>query len=203
MEKEDFDMDVEILEVVELNEQLRVRVRHCYGEDDFGLSLKSKALDPFTDKPQWMDKVHKLLKKKYSPQTKKPVATAQEYVGQVLSVKDLKGGKVSGFIKRLINTLGFSKAEADEIMAQYPDPIQLRIDIMNEIKLPFKKSINDKLITYYGGTSLGFDSDERPLIKELKQKGELDSLGKPTDKMDDKKAGRKKAKSSEVEKDGN
>lgn len=184
METDDFDLDIEILEIFELNEQLRVKVRHCYGQDDIGLSLESKNLNPFTDKPLWMDSVYNLLKKKYSPKTKKPINTCQEYIGQTLSLKNLKSGVVCGFKKRLINTLSFTSEKADEIINKYPDSIQLRTDIMNNLDIGFDKKTKEKLIKYYGGTALGFDSDDRPEIIELKKQGILDELGneikKPT-----------------------
>ena len=188
---EEFDMDIEVLSVTELNNVLRVKVRHCYGEDDFGLSIKSKTIDPFTDKPRWLGNVYKLLEKKYDPKTKAPIEVINEYTGQVISLKDMKQGKVSGFKKRLLTSLNFTQKEADSIIEKY-EPIQLRLDVMNEKILPFSKAINDKLITYYGGTGLGFDSDNRPEIVQLKKEGKLDKLGKPTDKINKKQVGAKK-----------
>jgi len=188
---EDFNMDIKILEVYEHNNQLRVKVRHCYGEENLGLGLHNKFIDPITEKPKWLSSVYELLKRKYCQQNKVPVPVPSEYVGQTLNSEDMKVGKITGFEKSLINILGFSKADAKTVMNSYPDPVEIRKDIMSDIDLNLPASIKEKLIKYYGGTGLGFDSDDRPEIKALKESGELDSLGRPTELMDDKRAGRK------------
>lgn len=177
MVEDNFDMDIEILEVYELNEQLRIKVRHCYGEDVLGLSIKKKALDPFTDKPLWLTEVYELLKKKYAPKTKSPIQIENEFVGKVVSLKDFKKKKVSGWHKRLKTSLGMTNEEISEIQKEFKDPIELRQHIMAGKSVNQKSKIKNKLIKYYGGTGLGFDSDERPEIIELKKQGKLDKLG--------------------------
>lgn len=177
MADDEFDMDVKINKVYELNQQLRVEVEHIYGVDNLGLSLQSKKINPFTDKPRWYEEVHELLKKKYAPLTKAPVDVAHEAVGQVISLKDLKAGTVSGYEKRLITSLGFTKEEAAQVMASHPDPIKLREDVLSNLPLKSPTATHDKLKRYYGGTGLGFDSDTRPEIIALKAKGVLDERG--------------------------
>ena len=191
-EETEFDMDIKIISVIEHNSQLRVKVEHIYGIDDIGLSLEDKYIDPFTEKPKWMDTVRKLLLKKYSPKAKIPIEIFSELNGQTMSLSDMKTGKVTGFKKRLMNTLGFNKSDAEKIELVYTDPMKIRLDIIADKQLPFTKPINDTLEKYYGGTGLGFESDERSEIIELKKDGFLDSKGRPTDLMPDKQAGRKK-----------
>ena len=49
---------------------LRVVVEHQYGEDNIGLSLKSKKLNPETGEPSWKSEVKTLMDKKYGGRDK-------------------------------------------------------------------------------------------------------------------------------------
>jgi len=58
-------MEIEIKKVYEHMNQLRVEVEHEYGEENIGLNLKAKKLDPLTGEPRFLSEVMELLEKKY------------------------------------------------------------------------------------------------------------------------------------------
>jgi len=83
-------MEIEIKRVYEHMNNLRVLVEHEYGEDNIGLSLKAKKLDPLTGEPQFLTEVQDLLEKKYGKADKKKkiaeVDLFSEHVGKKLIV---------------------------------------------------------------------------------------------------------------------
>lgn len=58
------EFEIEIVDIYEEANQLRIKTRCPYGEDNIGLSLKSKYLDR-TGIPRWRTQLKDMLKKKY------------------------------------------------------------------------------------------------------------------------------------------
>jgi len=58
-------MEITIKKVEEVNGLLRIHTECKYGEDNLGLNLEKKYLDPVTDKPLWEEEVKSLLQNKY------------------------------------------------------------------------------------------------------------------------------------------
>lgn len=78
--------DIEIVDIEEVEDILRVKTRTPYGEDNLGISNKKKYLD--TDgKPKWKKEVKRLLDKKYGKHlgdgetSAKPKKVFKEHLG--------------------------------------------------------------------------------------------------------------------------
>jgi len=83
-------MEITIKRVYEHMNQLRVIVDHEYGEENIGLDLKAKKLDPLTGEPQYLSQVQHLLEKKYGKADKNKkvveVDVFKEHIGKKLIV---------------------------------------------------------------------------------------------------------------------
>jgi len=71
-------MDIKIIKVYEYMGSLRVEVEHEYGEDNIGLSLQAKFLDPETGEPKWKKEVLELITKKYGTRDEQKIVPKTE-----------------------------------------------------------------------------------------------------------------------------
>ena len=78
--------DIEILDVYEEGNQLKVKTRTPYGEDTLGLSLKSKYLTR-EGIPAWRKQVKRALLNKYG----KHIGKGQTDVKKTETYKDFRG----------------------------------------------------------------------------------------------------------------
>ena len=64
-------MELKIKKIEEKGGALRIHTECKYGEDNLGLNLSQKYLDPDTEKPRWESEVKTLIESKYGkPVTK-------------------------------------------------------------------------------------------------------------------------------------
>jgi len=79
-------MKIKILDVQELNGQLRVKVDTDWGVEDLGLSLEVKKADPITGQPLWLLEVKEKINKKYANAT--PPITGQDLIGKEIETTE-------------------------------------------------------------------------------------------------------------------
>lgn len=85
--------DIEILDIEQQGETIRVKTRCPYGEDSLGLSSHMSYLD-IDGIPKWKKEVKRLLTKKYGRHegdgitTAKPKKIFKEHIGK-LNIEDL------------------------------------------------------------------------------------------------------------------
>lgn len=81
-------MKIKILDIIEKEDQLRVKTECEYGIDDFGLSLDSKKYD-LSGVPKWQLEIKKKLEAKYK--NAKPIKkeTLESFKGKELDLEKI------------------------------------------------------------------------------------------------------------------
>lgn len=159
---EDEDINIKILDVKEINNQLRVKIETDFGIKNLGFSVEDKYLDPYTRQPRWHKKVHDCVKELYGRKecTEKSIT---DDVGKTFNLGELAPKTVSGLHKRLVQVVGVSSEKAEEIEKYFESIGEIRKYIVNGNKeLPFDKETNNTLIDYCGGKAIGFWSEKSP-----------------------------------------
>ena len=66
---EEIDFEFEILSIVEKKNNLVVETECKYGKKKFGLSLKSKYIDPKTNEPYYVEEIKQAMYDKFSQES--------------------------------------------------------------------------------------------------------------------------------------